>query len=322
MKPANKICRKELGYLLLYFILGSIALFPIAILFLAFYGISSDIGLSEDVFESAVGGHILIWIQDIVLIFLPAYLWCKHRLRRDPLTCYGLRTFDWRWVLLASCACMAFIFTMDPIATFLSNLPYPDAIQDYLNQEKVEDFAMSQKMMNLSGIGGFIECVLLVSLSAAFTEEIFFRGALLKGLGLSTLNPHAVAIIVGIVFSAVHMQVNGSIDRALFGIFACYLVYWSRSLWPSIAMHAINNFVCILQFRALPEDFDPLAPAKLYFPWYVSVAGAVALFFLIRKMYEMREVPVTIPSVEFSYTPSEESTEEETESEDSINEKE
>ncbi len=305
MKPANKICRKELGFLLLYFILGSIALFPIAILFLAFYGICSDIGLSEEVFESAVGGHILIWLQDILLMFLPAYLWCKNRLRREPLKCYGLRTFDWRWILLASCACLAYFVVMDPVATFINNYPFPDAIQEVLNQEKVESFEMSQKMMNLSGVGGFIECILLVSLGAAFTEELFFRGALLKGLGLSTLNPLVVAIIVGIVFSAVHGEFIGFIDRALFGVFACYLVYWSRSLWPSIALHALNNFLCILQFRALPSDYNPLDKAELTFPWYVSLAGAVALYFIIRKMYEKREVTVTIPSIEFNYTPNE-----------------
>lgn len=304
MKPANKICRKELGILLLYIFLGFLALIPIALLYVGLYGLLSHVGFSE-VFNETLGAHVLIWLQDILLMFLPAYLWCKNRLRREPLKCYGLRTFDWRWILLASCACLAYSVVMDPVVTFINNYPFPDSIQEVLNQEKVESFEMSQKMMNLSGVGGFIECILLISLGAAFTEEIFFRGALLKGLGLSTLNPHIVAIIVGIVFSAVHGEYIGFIDRALFGVFACYLVYWSRSLWPSIAMHAINNFLCILQFRALPSDYNPLDKAEFTFPWYVSLAGAVALFFLIRKMYEMREVPVTIPSIEFNYTPKE-----------------
>ena len=305
MKPANKICLKELGFLLLYLILGSLALIPIALLYLGLYGVFSHIGFSE-VFNDTVGGHVLIWLQDIFIIFLPAYLWCKNRLRRDPLKCYGLRTADWRWILLACCTCMSFFVVMDPVSTFFYNYPFPDSIQEVLNQQKVERFEMSQKMMCLTGVGGFIECVLLVCLSAAVTEEMFFRGALLKGLGLSTLNPHIVAIIVGIVFSAVHGEYIGFIDRALFGVFACYLVYWSRSLWPSIALHALNNFLCILQFRALPTDFNPLDPAELTFPWYVSLAGAVALFFLIRRMYEMRENSVTITPVEFTCPPSEE----------------
>lgn len=312
MKPANKICLKELGFLLLYLILGSLALIPIALLYLGLYGVFSHIGFSE-VFNDTVGRHVLIWLQDIFIIFLPAYLWCKNRLRRDPLKCYGLRTFDWRWILLACCACLAFFVVMDPVSTFFYNYPFPDSFQEVLNQQKVESFEMSQKMMCLTGVGGFIECVLLVCLSAAVTEEMFFRGALLKGLGLSTLNPHIVAIIVGIVFSAVHGEYIGFIDRALFGVFACYLVYWSRSLWPSIALHALNNFLCILQFRALPTDYNPLDPAELTFPWYVSLAGAVALFFLIRKMYEMRENSVTITPVEFTCPPSEEEEESDTE---------
>lgn len=312
MKPANKICLKELGFLLLFLILGFLALIPIALLYVGLYGVFSHIGFSE-VFNDTVGGHVLIWLQDIFIIFLPAYLWCKNRLRRDPLKCYGLRTADWRWILLACCTCLTFFVVMDPVSTFFYNYPFPDSIQEVLNQQKVESFEMSQKMMCLTGVGGFIECVLLVCLSAAVTEEMFFRGALLKGLGLSTLNPHIVAIIVGIVFSAVHGEYIGFIDRALFGVFACYLVYWSRSLWPSIALHALNNFLCILQFRALPTDYNPLDPAELTFPWYVSLTGAVALFFLIRRMYEMRENSVTITPVEFTCPPSEEEEESDTE---------
>lgn len=312
MKPANKICLKELGFLLLFLILGFLALIPIALLYVGLYGVFSHIGFSE-VFNDTVGGHVLIWLQDIFIIFLPAYLWCKNRLRRDPLKCYGLRTADWRWILLACCTCLSFFVVMDPVSTFFYNYPFPDSIQEVLNQQKVESFEMSQKMMCLTGVGGFIECVLLVCLSAAITEEMFFRGALLKGLGLSTLNPHIVAIIVGIVFSAVHGEYIGFIDRALFGVFACYLVYWSHSLWPSIALHALNNFLCILQFRALPTDYNPLDPAELTFPWYVSLAGAVALFFLIRRMYEMRENSVTITPVEFTCPPPEEEEESDTE---------
>lgn len=312
MKPANKICLKELGFLLLFLILGFLALIPIALLYVGLYGVFSHIGFSE-VFNDTLGSHILIWLQDIFIIFLPAYLWCKNRLRRDPLKCYGLRTADWRWILLACCTCLSFFVVMDPVSTFFYNYPFPDSIQEVLNQQKVESFEMSQKMMCLTGVGGFIECVLLVCFSAAITEEMFFRGALLKGLGLSTLNPHIVAIIVGIVFSAVHGEYIGFIDRALFGVFACYLVYWSRSLWPSIALHALNNFLCILQFRALPTDYNPLDPAELTFPWYVSLAGAVALFFLIRRMYEMRENSVTITPVEFTCPPSEEEEESDTE---------
>ena len=305
MKPANKICLKELGFLLLFLVLGFLALIPIALLYVGLYGVFSHIGFSE-VFNDTLGSHILIWLQDIFIIFLPAYLWCKNRLRRDPLKCYGLRTADWRWILLACCTCLSFFVVMDPVSTFFYNYPFPDSIQEVLNQQKVESFEMSQKMMCLTGVGGFIECVLLVCFSAAITEEMFFRGALLKGLGLSTLNPHIVAIIVGIVFSAVHGEYIGFIYRALFGVFACYLVYWSRSLWPSIALHALNNFLCILQFRALPTDYNPLDPAELTFPWYVSLAGAVALFFLIRRMYEMRENSVTITPVEFTCPPPEE----------------
>jgi len=282
------ICRKELGMLLLYIFLGFLVLIPIVILYLVVIVVTQH--LDADSFTKPVVFHFLMYAQAVFVMFIPAYLWCKKRLRRDPLKCYGFRKVDYRWILMACCACIAFFGAMDPINTFIYNLEFPAAMQEYINTSKVEDFAMSQALMNLPGVWGFLECVLLASIVTGIVEETLFRGAFLKCFGLSTLSPHVVVIIVGVLFSCVHFEILGFLDRAIFGIFACYLVYWSGSLWPAIALHALNNFMCILQFKYMPTDFDPLSPQEPAVPWYVSLAALVALYFLIRKMYDMREV--------------------------------
>lgn len=293
MKPANKICRKEFGYLVLYIILGMLALMLVLIPILTLAFLFNDI-ISHSQFagiiDKRIGTHALIWIQDILIFFLPAYWWCKNRLRRDPLTCYGFRKFDWRWIFLACCACLTYFVLMDPISTFFYNLQYPEGIQEYLNEEKISSFETTKNLMTLPGVGGFIECVLLTCFAAGIVEETMCRGALLKCLGLSTLNPHIVAVLVGIIFSAIHGQYFGFLDRALFGVVACYLVYWSGSIWPAITFHALNNFLCILQYRSLPADYNPLDSAETLFPWYINLASTVAFFLIIRKMYEMREI--------------------------------
>ncbi|GEM_PF-2944774 len=299
MSPSNKICRNELLIILGLVICGFILLIPLMLLAMFLLSRFSDLD-SHNPTEDPLVLHSLMWYQAIFIFFLPSYWWCKHRLRREPLQCYGFRTFDYRWVMLAIVTALAFVVAFDPINAAIYNFQYPEALQAILNQSKISDYAMSMTLMNLDGFWGILECVLLASLVTGVVEETMFRGALLKCFGLSTLNRHWIAIIVGAIFSIVHFEFFGALDRFIFGVFACYLVYWSGSIWPSIALHATNNLACIISSQ-LSETVDPLAPQELTFPWYASVAAVIVLYFVVKKMLSMRiRTTITQPSISFT----------------------
>jgi membrane protease YdiL (CAAX protease family) len=107
-----------------------------------------------------------------------------------------------------------------------------------------------------SDAGGWMAAIGGVSISAML-EEILFRGFLLPGvagrLGF-TLGNVAVSILFVLIhwpnwiwtgsFGAGKLVVSGSI--LLLSLVLGYTVRWSRSIWPAILLHIMNNVLSAL----------------------------------------------------------------------------
>ena len=107
-------------------------------------------------------------------------------------------------------------------------------------------------MLSVNGIGGWFELVLQMSVATAIAEELAFRGALLTIFRRYTkLNKHVIAILIGFIFSAIHMEIYGLIPRWLLGTLFVYLVYHSGSIWPSVLAHALNNLYALLEYKGV-----------------------------------------------------------------------
>ena len=78
---------------------------------------------------------------------------------------------------------------------------------------------------------------------APFWEEIMFRGLMFPAASKVTWGPVAGAVITSLIFAAIHPQ-GLSIWLALGTVAAvsCALAYHTKSLVPSIVMHALHNF--------------------------------------------------------------------------------
>jgi membrane protease YdiL (CAAX protease family) len=91
---------------------------------------------------------------------------------------------------------------------------------------------------------------LLVVCVAPFVEELVFRGVLLSGLA-SRMRLGWAMLVSAIVFGCVHLPdfkfawypVPALI---LLGLVLAWLRVRTRSLWPSITLHAANNFFAVL----------------------------------------------------------------------------
>jgi membrane protease YdiL (CAAX protease family) len=91
---------------------------------------------------------------------------------------------------------------------------------------------------------------LLVVCVAPFVEELVFRGVLLSGLA-SRMRIGWAMLVSAIVFGCVHLPdfkfawypVPALI---LLGLVLAWLRVRTRSLWPSITLHAANNFFAVL----------------------------------------------------------------------------
>jgi uncharacterized protein len=85
-------------------------------------------------------------------------------------------------------------------------------------------------------------CVIIVVVAPLF-EEIFFRGFLYRILR-SRMGLWPALVIGGSLFGAVHLTSGGPLAVALIaplGFLLCLLYERSESLYPCIALHALNN---------------------------------------------------------------------------------
>jgi membrane protease YdiL (CAAX protease family) len=103
-----------------------------------------------------------------------------------------------------------------------------------------------------------------VGLAAPVCEELFFRGAIQRGL-MARLPPPTAIVVTALVFAAFHLDPVGFLARFEMGVVFGLLAWRSGSLWPSIAAHAANNLVSSAIFLAAGKDADR------DMPWWVPL---------------------------------------------------
>ncbi|MGI9099611.1 MAG: CPBP family intramembrane glutamic endopeptidase [Solirubrobacteraceae bacterium] len=89
--------------------------------------------------------------------------------------------------------------------------------------------------------------VVLITVIAPLGEELFFRGYFFGALR-NWRGVWPAAIATGVVFGAIHFgsaPVGFIVPLALFGVGLCLLYHYSGSLYPCIALHALNNSIAL-----------------------------------------------------------------------------
>ena len=92
-----------------------------------------------------------------------------------------------------------------------------------------------------------IAAAILVCVVAPIAEEIFFRGFCFTSFR-RTLGTLPAAVLVGIIFGAIHLggtDIEFIVPLMVFGFFLCLLYVWTDSLVPSIVLHALNNALAL-----------------------------------------------------------------------------
>jgi membrane protease YdiL (CAAX protease family) len=96
-----------------------------------------------------------------------------------------------------------------------------------------------------SSTAALIAVLVLVCVMAPVAEEFLFRGLLFTSLRASTgLWP--AAIISGALFGAIHIgssPVGLLVPLAVLGVGLALIYAWTRSLYPCVALHAVNNAI-------------------------------------------------------------------------------
>ena len=126
--------------------------------------------------------------------------------------------------------------------------------------------------------GTLIGTVVVIVVVAPLFEEIFFRGFLYRILR-GRLGLWPALVIGGSLFGAVHLTSGGPLAVALIaplGFLLCLIYERSGSLYPVIALHALNNGL------AAASEFDRVADIALI------LCGGMLLFCLVGSLASRR----------------------------------
>lgn len=172
--------------------------------------------------------------------------------------------YNWRMWLSVGLS----IFGLGIVLTELSNavisvLPMSEVFQDIFHQ------SFGKKTSYLSAL--FVAVVV-----APLTEEIVFRGIILKGL-LAHCTQNRAIIWSAILFGLFHLNPWQFSVAFILGFVFAYWVIQTGSLWPAILGHALNNLISVTSLHfdvpgfPVSEDFNVV----IHNPWWLNVCGPI-----------------------------------------------
>ncbi|GAA3920707.1 type II CAAX endopeptidase family protein [Litoribacillus peritrichatus] len=136
-----------------------------------------------------------------------------------------------------------------------------------------------------------IFAVLSVCIIGPVLEEILFRGLILRSF-LYHYAPKNAILLSSLLFSFVHLNWYQMPSAFFLGCFIGWLFYLTRSLWPCILAHVINNSLAFMSAYYWPkEDFNSLLMNLLTFA--LSVVGVLLISRLFSASSEHSEKDIT-----------------------------
>lgn len=185
-------------------------------------------------------------LQEVVAFMLPSFV-VAYALSPRPgqwlkiENTGGLSSWGWMAVIM-----LAVLPMMNCVIDWNESWVFPEGINALMRKMEDEAMAMTNKMLAGDSGGMLLLEILLVGVLTGFSEEIFFRGTLMKVIASNGMSRHLAIWITAIIFSAVHFQFFGFVPRMLLGAFFGYLYYWTSSLWVAAGAHALNNSLAVV----------------------------------------------------------------------------
>lgn len=143
--------------------------------------------------------------------------------------------------------------------------------------------------------------IFLMVIVAPVTEELLFRGIILRGL-LSRYRPAVAVVLTSVLFTALHVNPWQSVSAFWLGILFGWVFLRTGLVWLCVLAHAMANGLVII-FALLPLSIPgmtaPPGPGVVEFqPWWLDLlglgvlaAGLWAFYRATPKVEAVRETP-------------------------------
>jgi membrane protease YdiL (CAAX protease family) len=174
---------------------------------------------------------------------------------------------------------------------FRALLPMPEWLANF-----VKDLLFAE--------GKLVPRIFLLVIVAPLTEELLFRGIILRGL-LSRHRPAVAVVLTALLFAALHLNPWQFISPLCLGIAFGWFYFRSGSVGLCVLAHAFSNGL-LIAFSLLPLEVPglvgtPDSTTVAFQPWWVDVSRLVLLpigLWLFRKATPAIPMPlVEVPPV-------------------------
>lgn len=226
-------------------------------------------GLSTFLAENA---DTVIWANTIGQIFgllIPGLLFT--RLHTTSVRSFlRLRPTSSRNLIWSAIGLLGLIPLVHFSAEFFDGLPWPEWVRT------LEDGQMALIEQILTQDFSLVFAISMLALTPAICEEILFRGYIQRQAERS-LGAWGGILFSGIIFGFYHLRLTQAIPLSLLGIFMAWLTWRTRSLWPAILVHLINNSFAAVLGKMAANSEGGMEMEEFAFPWWVIIAAVLVL---------------------------------------------
>jgi len=149
------------------------------------------------------------------------------------------------------------------------------------------------EMVRLSRFGDagiYVIFALAISLGPGISEELAFRGFILRGL-LARLGPWGAVTLSALFFALFHLDPLHIILAFPAGLYLGYLVVRTRSLYPAVVAHVFNNLWSTLEAALWQLARPGIDPAKILLSTaYPSLIVGLAALLLIASLVALKKL--------------------------------
>ena len=253
--------------------------------------IVSSLVINQGMLAMLTAQDILAFIAPALLAMAIFYFRPLHAMRLD-------RAPGWTAIIIVVLFYIISLPAMNWLVELNKSMSLPawmSGIEQAMLKAEEAAAEITKQLLDFQSIGMLIACIFVVGFMAGLSEEILFRGAMLRTMQDSRMGTHAAVWITAIIFSAFHMQFYGFVPRLLLGVWLGYLLVWTRSLWVPIIAHTLNNATVVVMSYltnrgVLPEGYgDNLGlPSPGTLPWLAiaSLIASIALAIWTARHYQ------------------------------------
>jgi uncharacterized protein len=187
---------------------------------------------------------------------------------------------QWALVVLVMLGAMP---VMISLGNWMSHFDFGTSVK--AAQEKND--LMMKGLLQMPTFSDFLKTFLVLAILPGVSEELFFRGIIMRFGAQKMRNIILPILISAALFAWSHSNIYGLPSIFLAGMLLGGIYYLTGSIWCSILAHILNNGLqIILMYMANGNAAVKTAMDSNELPWYFPVAGLVVFavsFYLLWK---------------------------------------